>query len=125
MVYPRLWRGLWISPYGRAVKATLATAAALLVGVLGYFFGYGRAALAVLGAGVILYLGFSYFSAAATVPPDVEEEDVSDQGLRYVCRMCGLELKVETATTDRAPTHCREKMELVNLAPGNAPLRPV
>ena len=107
------------------MRATLATAAVILLIVLGYFYGYGRAALALLGAGVILYLGFSYFSAAATVPPDVEEEDVSEQGLMYVCRMCGLELKVETATTDRAPTHCREKMELVNVAPNDPPLRPV
>lgn len=107
------------------MKATLATAAGLLLLVLGYFYGFGRAALALLGAGVILYLGFSYFSAAANVPPDVEEEDVSEQGLMYVCRMCGLELKVETATTDRAPTHCREKMELVNVAPSNPPLRPI
>lgn len=107
------------------MKATVATAGLILLAVLGYFYGFGRAALALLGAGVILYLGFSYFSAAVTVPPDVEEEDVRDQDLRYVCRMCGLELKVETATTDRAPTHCREKMELVNVAPDQTPLRPV
>lgn len=107
------------------MKPTVATAVGILLIVLGYFYGFGRATLALLGAGVILYLGFSYFIAAATVPPDAEEEDVSDQGLMYVCRMCGLELKVETATTERAPTHCREKMELVNVAAGDSPLRPV
>ena len=107
------------------MRATLATAAAILLVVLGYFFGFGRAAIALLIAAGILYLGVSYFGAAASVPPDVEEEDVSDQGLRYVCRMCGLELKVETATTDRAPTHCREKMELINVASDGPPLRPV
>ena len=56
---------------------------------------------------------------------NVETEDVSEEGLRYVCRMCGLELKVETATTDRAPTHCREKMELINVGGSPPPLRPV
>ena len=107
------------------MKATLATAAAILLGVLGYFYGYGRAAIALLLAGVIVYLGFSYFTAAGQVPPDIETEDVSEEGLRYVCRMCGLELKVETATTDRAPTHCREKMELINVGGPPPPLRPV
>jgi hypothetical protein len=107
------------------VRGTLATAAGVLVLVLGYFFGYGRAAIALGMAASILYLGFSYFSAAGSVPPDIETEDVREEGLMYVCRMCGLELKVETATTDRAPTHCREKMELVNIAPAQPPLRPV
>lgn len=107
------------------MKATLATAAGILFVVLGYFYGFGRAAVALGIAAVILYLGFSYFSAAATVPPDVEGEDVSEENLMYVCRMCGLELKVETATTDRAPTHCREKMELVNVAGPGSRLRPV
>ena len=107
------------------MKATLGTLAALLLLVLGYFYGFGRAAVAIAIGAVIIYLGFSYFSAAGNVPPDVETEDVSEEGLRYVCRMCGLELKVETATTDRAPTHCREKMELVNVVPQQPPLRPV
>lgn len=106
------------------MRPTLVTAAGLLLVVLGYFYGFGRAAVAIGIAGVIIYLGFSYFSAAGSVPPGVESEDVSEEGLRYVCRMCGLELKVETATTDRAPTHCREKMELVNVVP-QPPLRPV
>ncbi|HJR45263.1 MAG TPA: hypothetical protein VJ927_06625 [Actinomycetota bacterium] len=107
------------------MKATLATAVGILLVVLGYFYGYGRAAIALLLAAGILYLGFSYFTAAGRVPPDIETEDVSEEGLRYVCRMCGLELKVETATTDRAPTHCREKMELINVGPKAPPLRPV
>lgn len=107
------------------MKATLATATGILLVGLGYLYGYGRAAIALGIAGVILYLGFSYFRAAATVPPDVESEDVSEDNLMYVCRMCGLELKVETATTDRAPTHCREKMELVNVPSPETPLRPV
>jgi len=107
------------------MKGTLATAAGILLLVLGYFYGFGRAAVALAIAATIVYLGFSYFSAAGSVPPDIESEDVSEEGLRYVCRMCGLELKVETATTDRAPSHCREKMELVNVVPKPPPLRPV
>ena len=107
------------------MKGTLLTAVGLLLLVLGYFYGFGRAAVAIGIAASIIYLGFSYFSAAGNVPPDVESADVSEEGLRYVCRMCGLELKVETATTDRAPTHCREKMELVNVVSPAAPLRPV
>jgi hypothetical protein len=107
------------------VKATLLTAVGILLVLLGEFFGYGRAAIALGMAAGIIYLGFSYFSAAGQVPPDPEEEDVSEEGLMYVCRMCGLELRVETATSDRAPTHCREKMELVNVATGAPPLRPV
>lgn len=107
------------------MRGTLAAAAGILLLVLGYFYGFGRAAVAIGIAALIIYLGFSYFSAAGNVPPDIETEDVSEEGLRYVCRMCGLELKVETATTDRAPTHCREKMELVNVVPPAPPLRPV
>ena len=54
---------------------------------------------------------------------DAEPEDVTTSDLAYVCPVCGLELKVEVATTDRAPTHCREKMELVDRS--KPPLRPV
>jgi hypothetical protein len=115
---------LGISP-GAPLKATLATAAGILLVVLGNSFGYVRAAIALAMAAAIIYLGFSYFSAAGQAPPEPESEDVADEGLMYVCRMCGLELRVETATSDRAPTHCREKMELVNVPTGSPPLRPV
>ncbi len=107
------------------MRATAVTAAGLALGVLGYFYGFLRAGVALMIFAVIVYLGYSYFAAAGQVPPDVESEDVSDESLMYVCRMCGLELKIETVTTDRAPSHCREKMELVNVAPSPPPLRPV
>ena len=57
-------------------------------------------------------------------PPEPEVTDVSAYGLKYVCTMCGLELKVEKAAKDRAPTHCGEKMDLIRTG-GGAPLRPL
>lgn len=97
---------------------------AILLLVLGPEFGYLRTAVALLMAAAILYVGLSYFGSAGEVPPDPEIEDVSDGSLRYVCTMCGLELKVEVAASDRAPSHCREKMVLVD-GRGRPPLKPV
>lgn len=99
-------------------------AMAILLLVLGPEFGYLRTAVALLMAAAILYVGLSYFGSAGEVPPDPEIEDVSDGSLRYVCTMCGLELKVEVAASDRAPSHCREKMVLVD-GRGRPPLKPV
>lgn len=96
----------------------------ILLLVLGPEFGYLRTAIALLMAGAILYVGLSYFRSAGEVPPDPEIEDVSEGGLRYVCTMCGLELKIEVAASDRAPSHCREKMVLVD-GRGRPPLKPV
>lgn len=96
----------------------------VLIVLLGGPFGYVRAAVALAMAGAILYVGLSYFRSAGEVPPDPEVEDVSDNSLRYVCTMCGLELKVEVAASDRAPSHCREKMVLVH-GGGRPPLKPV
>jgi K+-transporting ATPase A subunit len=95
-----------------------------LVIALGRPFGYLRAGVALAMAAAILYVGLSYFRSAGEVPPDPEVEDVSDNSLRYVCTMCGLELKVEVAASDRAPSHCREKMVLVH-GGGRPPLKPV
>jgi hypothetical protein len=92
---------------------------------LGVEFGFVRAAVAAAIFVIVLWLGLSYFRAAGEVPPDVEAEDVSSSGLRYVCSVCGLELKVEVATTDRAPTHCREPMVLVGGADPPPPLHAV
>ena len=87
----------------------------------GYYFEYWRAAVALVMAYLVLWLGFSYFRAAGEVPAEADREDVTARDLRYVCTVCGLELKVEVATTDRAPTHCRESMKLVE----SNQLRPV
>ncbi len=96
----------------------------VLIVVLGQSFGYLRAAIALTMAWAILWVGLSYFRSAGEVPPDPEVEDVSDNSLRYVCTMCGLELKVEVAASDKAPSHCREKMVLVH-GGGRPPLKPV
>ncbi|HEX2057330.1 MAG TPA: hypothetical protein VHI71_03080 [Actinomycetota bacterium] len=103
----------------------VAGAAALLVPVvlLGQSFGYLRAAVGIAMAAGIFYLGLAYFRGAAQMPPEPDVEDVSDESLRYVCTMCGLELKVEVAASDKAPTHCREKMVLVDGR--RPPLKPV
>ncbi len=94
----------------RVALAIILTALTLW---LGQSYGYLRVAIGLaVGAGA-LYLGYTYFRAAGEVPPEQDPEAVEDSGLKYVCAMCGLELRVEVATTDRAPTHCREKMELV------------
>ena len=92
---------------------------------LGTAFGYVRTLVAFGFGGLLLWIGLSYFRAAGEVPPDPETADVSTSDLKYVCRMCGLELKVEVATTDRAPTHCREPMVLVRSEESPPPLHPV
>ena len=105
-------------------RLALLVAVLVPVVVLGRSFGYLRAAVGVAMAAGIFYLGLAYFRGAAQMPPEPEVEDVSDEGLRYVCTMCGLELKVEVAASDRAPTHCREKMVLVD-GRRRPPLKPV
>jgi hypothetical protein len=123
VVYPPLWIPLWGTRLVRRIRpGTLLVV--LLAIALGRYFGYLRAAVALAMGAAILYVGVSYFRSAGEAPPDPEVEDVSDTSLRYVCTMCGLELKVEVAASDRAPSHCREKMVLVQ-GPGRPPLRPV
>lgn len=87
-------------------------------------FGVIRTVLA-LGMGlVILAFGVRYVQSIGSAPPEPELADVGEYGLRYVCTMCGLELKVEVAAKDRAPSHCMEPMVLVRTG-GKPPLRPV
>jgi hypothetical protein len=101
----------------------------LLVGTvfvagLGPFFGFWRAAIAFIVAAPILAVGIGYFRSAGNSPPEPEAEEVSASDMRYICSVCGLELKVLVATNDRAPSHCREYMELVTV-PGPPPLKSV
>ena len=96
----------------------------LLVGVtvgVGEAFGYVRAVIAVAMFLVLFSFGLRQLRAIANSPPDPELADVSDYGLKYVCTMCGLELRVEVAARDRAPTHCMEPMKLVRTG-GKPPL---
>ncbi|MDQ3983195.1 MAG: hypothetical protein M3271_11000 [Actinomycetota bacterium] len=108
----------------RGARTGTLLLALLLILVVGRYFGYLRAAVALAMGAAIFYVGFSYFRSAGASPPDPDVEDVSDESLRYVCTMCGLELKVEVAASDRAPSHCREKMVLVQ-GPRRPPLHPV
>ncbi|MDQ3940153.1 MAG: hypothetical protein M3238_02255 [Actinomycetota bacterium] len=104
----------------RRVPALVGAVA--FVAIAGCYFGYVRSIVALAMAAAILYLGFSYFRSAGSVPPDAEAEDVTKADVRYICNVCGLELKVEVATTNRAPTHCREPMKKIER---NPPLRTI
>ena len=104
----------------------VAAAVALIVAVVGIaqFFGYVRAFIAVVMFLVLLSFGLRQVRALANSPPDPELADVSDYGLKYICTMCGLELRVEVAARDKAPSHCMEPMKLVR-AGGKPPLTTV
>ena len=97
---------------------------AVFVAGVGPFFGFWRATIAFLVAAPVLAIGIGYFRSAGASMPDVEPAPVEEVDQRYVCTVCGLELKILVATNDKAPTHCREKMELVT-ASGTPPLKSV
>ena len=105
----------------RAIGACLAIVAVV---VLGEAYGYFRSVTGLAMSAGILYFGIRYVQTMGDIPPKPDIADVSDYGLKYVCRNCGLELKVEKAARDKAPTHCTEPMELVREG-GKPPLRPV
>ena len=95
-------------------------AAAVLVGllvalaVLTYYFGFWRSVVGLAIPAVVIWLGFSYFSAAGQSAPEAEpllSPEVEE--IRFHCRMCGLTVRVEEQGSDKPPTHCREKMEIV------------
>ena len=90
----------------------------------GEAFGYMRAVIAVGVFWILLSFGLRQLRGIANSPPEPELADVSDYGLKYVCSMCGLELRVEVAARDRAPTHCMEPMKLVRVG-GKPPLTTV
>ena len=98
--------------------------ALVALSVLGYFFGYVRAATAVAMFLVLFSFSLRQLHGIANSPPDPELADVSEYGLKYVCTMCGLELRVEVAARDRAPTHCMEPMKLIRTG-GKPPLTTV
>lgn len=90
----------------------------------GEAFGYMRAVIAVAVFWILLSFGLRQLRGIANSPPDPEVTDVSEYGLKYVCSMCGLELRVEVAARDKAPTHCMEAMKLVRVG-GKPPLTTV
>jgi hypothetical protein len=106
------------------VRVVALAAAAVAVLVLGSFFGYVRAAVAVAMFCAIAVFGTRYLRFMVIAPPDPEITDVSRFGFKYVCHVCGLELRVEKAAKDRPPNHCAEPMVLTR-EDGKPPLRPV
>jgi hypothetical protein len=115
-----LWTNLWRNPVRWLAAAVLVAAYA----ALGNSFGYVRAAIGLAMFAAILVFGARWIASAVSSQPEPEVTDVSDYGLKYVCTMCGLELKVEVAARDKPPTHCMEPMVLVRSG-GKPPLRPV
>jgi hypothetical protein len=99
-------------------------AALVAVIALGPIFGFVRTILAVAMFLAILTFGSRQVRSMFRAPPEPELADVSAYGLKYVCTMCGLELKVEIAAKDRAPSHCMEPMVLVRTG-GKPPLTTV
>lgn len=95
----------------------LLIGAALVTVGLGTRFGFARTSVAVVVFLALSWFGFRQIRSMVSVPPEPELADVRDYELRYVCTMCGLELKLETAAKDRAPTHCMEPMELTRHQP--------
>ena len=94
--------------------------------MLSLSFAYGPLR-AVIGAAMfvaIAIFGWQYWRNIGLAPPEPDVADVSDFGLKYVCTMCGLELKVEVAARDKPPRHCMEEMVLVRTG-GKPPLRPI
>ena len=102
---------------------TLIAGVALFL-VAGHLYGYLRGAVAVVMFALIFAWGARKLNKISNSPPDPELTDVKEYGLRYVCSVCGLELKVEVAARDKAPTHCHEAMVLTRDG-GRPPLRPV
>lgn len=110
-----------------STRLALLAAAAGAVFVLGFLLGFGllRSAIAVAMFGAIFWVGARFLGSIVHAPPaEPEVADISDYGLKYVCTMCGLELKIEKAARDRPPTHCMEPMALVREG-GRPPLRPL
>jgi hypothetical protein len=93
----------------------------LLAGLLAPTSGLFRVAVAVLMASIIIAIGLRGLRKYRSFPPEPELADVGEYGLKYVCSVCGLELKIEVAAHDKAPTHCHESMVLVRTG-GKPPL---
>jgi hypothetical protein len=99
-------------------------AGVVLFGVAGHQYGYVRAVVAAAMFGLIMAWGVRKLVKISNSPPEPELTDVKEYGLRYVCSVCGLELRVEVAARDKAPTHCGEAMVLTR-DDGRPPLRPI
>lgn len=108
----------------RTRRGAYLVAAAVAVVILGELYGYVRAVLGVAMFTAIALVGGRFVRQMVIAPPEPEATDVSGYGLKYICEICGLELRVERAAKDSAPRHCTEAMTLVT-EEGRPPLRPV
>lgn len=106
------------------VNLALVAGSIVVVGILGYLYGFLRAGLAVGMFLAIVLVGTRFVRQMVVAPPEPEVADVGAYGLKYVCDNCGLELKVEKVAKDRPPSHCTEPMKLVHEG-GGPPLRSV
>lgn len=97
----------------RVASALIWGLAIAAVAGLGPIFGFLRTIVALGMFAALAYFGTRQVRSMMTDLPDPEPTDVSGYGLKYVCGMCGLELRVEIAARDKPPTHCMEPMELV------------
>ena len=104
------------TPTPRTLRPLGALGLLVTVAGLGEAFGYVRAVIAVAMFAILFSFGLRQLRGIANSPPDPETADVSEYGLKYVCSMCGLELRVEIAARDKAPTHCMEPMKLIRVA---------
>ena len=99
-----------LGPLSAAIWVGLLVA----LGVLTYYFGFWRSVVGLAIPAVVIWLGFSYFSAAGQSPPEAEPLVPSEvEEVRFHCRICGLTVRVEEQGSDKPPTHCREKMEVL------------
>jgi hypothetical protein len=115
---------VWTTAGVPAVRIAAVIIVGVVFALLGNAYGYMRAGIGVVMFVALAYAGIRWVQSAVSFRPDPEPTDVSDLGLKYVCRMCGLELKVEVAAKDAAPRHCMEPMELVR-AGGAPPLHSI
>ena len=95
----------------------------LLVAWLGSSYGYIRVLVGSVVFLALLSFGFKYWRDVGLIPPEPTTEDVRSQNLRYICTVCGLELRIEVAARDKAPTHCGEAMKLI-AGTERSPLQP-
>ena len=99
-----------LGPLGAAALIALVAGLAVLTSQYGFW----RSVVGLALPAVVIWLGFSYFSAAGQSPPEAAEiGDGEVAEIRFHCKMCGLTVRVEQPGSDKPPTHCREKMEVV------------
>jgi len=71
-----------------------------------------RAAVALLIGGALIVMvrrSLAAFGAAPPAPP--KQVDARPADIVYVCTLCGTRLRLEVASTGKAPKHCGEEMQ--------------